>query len=159
MRCFRPLSQLSNSTLSHDRVEQCLTKKLFYNNIYRCIIVAAEEYDSPIQVPKACVFPITLRRNPTLSRTKIRIIFQNTKFYSPHLSFPPNICPNTLREIPMPIITYQNISILEYSLLSVINRACIVPRLKLCDKLSCVELSQIWVATIVIQLWLSSCSR
>ena len=43
MRCFRPLSQLSNSTLSHDRVEQCLTKN-FYNNICRCINLSMVNY-------------------------------------------------------------------------------------------------------------------
>lgn len=127
---------------------------MYKSNYY--LLVAAEEYDSPIQVPKACVFPITLRRITTLRTAKIRIIFQNAKFYSPHLSFPPNICPNTLREIPIPIITYQNISILEYSLLGVINRASIISRLELCNKLSCVELSQVWIATVIVQLWLSS---
>lgn len=121
---------------------------MYKSNYY--LLVAAEEYDSPIQVPKACVFPITLRRITTLRTAKIRIIFQNAKFYSPHLSFPPNICPNTLREIPRPIITYQNISILKYGLLGVINRTRIMPCLKLCNKFSCVELSQVWIATIVI---------
>lgn len=159
MRCFRPLSQLSNSTLSHDRAEQCLTKTFCYNNMCRCIIVGTEGLEPPLSEPKADVLTITLCSNPTLSMTKIRIIFQNTKFYSPHLSFPPNICPNTLRKIPMPIITYQTKSILKYSLLGVINRTRVIPCFQLCDKFSCVELSQIWVATIVVQLWLSSCSR
>ena len=90
MRCFRPLSQLSNSTLSHDRVEQCLTKN-FYHNICICIIAGAEGFEPPLSEPKADVLTVTLCSNTTLSSTKIRIVFYISKFYSPQLLFPPNI--------------------------------------------------------------------
>jgi hypothetical protein len=42
-----------------------------------------------------------------LHTAKIRIIFKNTKFYSPHLSLLPNICPAIFHNKPNAIIKHH----------------------------------------------------
>lgn len=137
MRCFRPLSQLSNSTLSHDRVEQCLTKN-FFTTICRCIIVGIEGFEPPLSEPKADVLTVTLYSNTTLSMTKIRIIFQNTKFYSHQFSSPPSAKSINPINRPKPRIIYQ--IILKYRFLYIENFTLVASRLKLCNQFPCVEL-------------------